>query len=226
MRKAFINALWANQFGLVFLSNLIIERLVKQEIGEISTHPTPSDWIAYVVGFPMFTAIAAVLPLLLLQSHYVHTPTGTAPSWAIAGVLLCGAVVAFWFTWRLVNRHFWRLTRSELIGGITGKVHYPLSSIEKIIVGLPSQMPIPGTGAFVSPALKELYAEKQATSLLLMFQDGALLPLKLRSMTNGSALMDELVDRLQNRVARDYVYSEKEIKLLKSAVPNILIRKS
>jgi hypothetical protein len=174
----------------------------------------------------MFTAIAAMLPLLLLQSHYVHTPTGTAPTWAIVGVLLFGAVVAFWFMSRLVNRHFWRLTRSELIGGITGNVRYPLTSIEKIIVGLPDQIPIRGTSAIVSPVLKELYAEKQATSLLVMFQDGALLPLKLRAMANGSMLMGELVDRLQNHVARDYVYSDKEIKILRSAVPNMLIRKS
>jgi hypothetical protein len=199
---------------------------MKDDIWEISTRPTSSDWIAYIVGFPMFTAIAAMLPMLLLQSHYVHTPTGTAPSWAIVGVLLFGAVVAFWFTSRLVNRHFWRLTQSELIGGITGKIRYPLSSIEKIIIGLPGQMPIPGTNALVSPALKELYAEKQATSLLLMFQDGALLPLKLRAMANGATLMDELVNRLQNRVARDYVYSDKEIKILRGAVPNMLIRKS
>ena len=93
---------------------------MEDETGEISTRPTANDWIAYIVGFPMFTAIAAMLPLLLLQSHYVHTPTGTAPTWAIVGVLLFGAVVAFWFMSRLVNRHFWRLTRSELIGGILG----------------------------------------------------------------------------------------------------------
>jgi hypothetical protein len=198
---------------------------MKEEIGEISTRPTSRDWIAYIVGFPMFTAIAAILPLLLVQSHYVHTPTGTAPAWEIVGVLLLGAVVAFWFTSRLVNRHFWRLTRSELIGGITGNVRYPLASIEKIIIGLPDQMPIRGTSAIVSPALKELYAEKQAASLLVIFQDGALLPLKLRAMANGSMLMDELVDRLQNLVVRDYVYSDKEIKILRSAVPNMLIRK-
>jgi hypothetical protein len=197
---------------------------MKEEIDAISTHPTSKDWLAYIVGFPMFTAIASILPLLLLQSHYVRTPTGTAPSWAIVGVLIFGAVVAFWFTSRLVSRHFWRLTSSELIGGITGKIRYPLSSIQRIIVGLPGQMPIPGTGAFASPALKELYAEKQASSLLVMFQDGALLPLKLRAMANGATLMDELVNRLHNRVTRDYVYSDKEIKILRSAVPNILIR--
>ena len=116
-------------------------------------------------------------------------------------------------------------TRSELIGGITGSVRYPLASIEKIIVGLPDQMLIRRTGAIISPALKELYAEKQAASLLVIFQDGALLPLKLRAMANGSMLMDELVDRLQNLVARNYVYSDKEIKILRNAVPNMLIRK-
>ncbi len=199
---------------------------MREETGEISTRPTSKDWLGYIVGFPMFTLIAAILPLLLVQSHYLHTPAGTAPPWAIIGAVLFGAIVSFWFTSRLLNRHFWRLTQSELIGGMTGKIRYPLSSIEKIIVGLPDSMPVPGTGAFVSPALRELYAERQVASLLVMFQDGALLPLKLRAMTNGPALMNELINRLNDRAVRDYVYSEKEIKILRGAVPNMLIRKN
>jgi hypothetical protein len=134
----------------------------------------------------------------------------------------CGCI---WFVSRLVGRYFWRLTQSELIGGINGKIRYPLSSIEKIIVGLPGQMLVPGAAALASPALKEAYAKKQAGSLLVIFQDGALLPLKLRAMTNGGILMDELVNRLPNRVTRDYVYSDQEIKILRSAVPNVLIWK-
>ncbi len=192
----------------------------------ISTRPTSKDWMAYIIGFPMFSIIAAVLPLLLLQWHYLHTRTGTAPPWAMAGVFGLGAVIALWFICRLINSQFWRLTQSELINGMTGKIIYPLSSIEKIIVGLPGQMPIRGSDAFVSPALKELYAEKQASSLLIIFQDGAWLPLKLRLMENGSALMDELTVRLQDRVIRNYIYSEKEIRILKSADPNRLIRNS
>ena len=199
---------------------------MKEQNSEISTCPTSSDWMAYIIGFPIFTLIASILPLLLLQSRYVHTPTGKAPAWATTCVALFGAAIAFWFTSRLVNRHFWRLTESELIGGITGKIRYPLSSIDKIIIGLPGQMPIPGGSAFVSPTMKELYIEKQKTSLLVMFHDGALLPLKLRAMADGSMLMDALVERLQNRVVNDYVYSEKEIKLLKRADPNMLIRKA
>lgn len=199
---------------------------MREEAGDISTRPTSKDWRGYIVGFLTFTAIAAILPLILLQFCYVNTPAGTAPSSEIVVVILFSAFVSFWFCSRLVNRNFWCLTQSELIGGVTGKIRYPLSSIEKIIIGLPGQIPIPGTTAFTSQGLKELYAEKQATSLLVMFQDGALLPLKLRAMTNGAVLMDELVDRLQSRVVRDYVYSDKEIKTLRGVIPNILIRKS
>lgn len=139
-------------------------------------------------------------------------------------------MVAGWFTGRLINRHFWRLTQSELIGGITGNIRYPLSSIDKIIVGLPNKMPIPGSNAvfstgLLSPAIKELYAAKQAGSLLVKFQDGSLLPLKLRAMVNGGILMDELVNRLQNCVVKDYQFSDQEIKILRSADPNMIIRK-
>ena len=198
---------------------------MREEAGDISTRPTSKDWLGYAIGFPMFTVTAAILPLLLVQSHYIHTPAGTAPLWEIIGAVMFGAVVSLWFTSRLLNRHYWRLSAFELIGGMTGKVRYPLSSIEKIVIGLPGQMPIPGTGAFASPATKELYVEKQATSLLVTFRDGALLPLKLRAMANGAVLMDELISRLNDRVVRDYVYSEKEIRILRGAVPNMLIRK-
>jgi hypothetical protein len=200
--------------------------MVDNESGEISTRPTATDWRWYIVGFPMYTAIASILPLLLLQWRYIHAPTGRAPAWALVGGLLFGAAVAFWFTSRMVNRQYWRLTQSELIGGMTGRMRYPLSAIEKIVVGLPGQMPVPGMSAFASPALKELYAEKQASSLLVMFRDGAMLPLKLRAMANGAELTDELTNRLHDRVSRDYVYSDKEIRILRSADPNTLIRKS
>jgi len=91
-------------------------------------------------------------------------------------------------------------------------------------------MPIPGSNAvfstgLLSPAIKELYAAKQAGSLLVKFQDGSLLPLKLRAMVNGGILMDELVNRLQNCVVKDYQFSDQEIKILRSADPNMIIRK-
>jgi hypothetical protein len=209
---------------LAYLPGVIIYRNMRADTGGISTRPTSKDWRGYIVGFLTFTAIASILPLILLQFHYVNTPAGTAPSSQIVGVVVLSAFVSFWFCSRLVNRNFWCLTQSELIGGITGKIRYPLSSIEQIIIGLPSQMPIPGT-ALASPALKENYVERQAASLLVKFRDGTLLPLKLRAMANGAELMDELVNRLSDRVVRNYVYSEKEIKRLRGAFLNISIRK-
>jgi hypothetical protein len=192
---------------------------------EISTRPTLRDWTAYIAGFFGFTAIAAILPLLAVTWFYINMRSGRAPAWVIVSVLLFGAVVALWFICTLIGRQCWRLSESELITGITGKVRYPLSSIERIIVGLPGQIPIPGSSALLSPAMKELYAEIQKSSLLLVFRDGSMLPLKLRLLINGSRLTDTLLERLRERVVRDYAYSKPEIALLRRADPNALIRK-
>jgi hypothetical protein len=193
---------------------------------QISTRPTPRDCAAYVLAFPVFTSIAAVLPMVFLQWHYVHTSSSRAPARAVAVVLLFGAAIAFVFIFRLFNRHFWALNQTELIGGMTGGIRYPLSSVDKIIVGLPNEMPVPGLNAFSSPALKEIYEARQAGALLVIFQDGVMLPLKLGAMPNGAELMNALVERKQDRVARNYNYSKKEIKLLRGAMPNMLIKKN
>jgi len=213
------------KIGLALPSGRLNQLMVKDESGEISTGPNANDWLACILGFPMYTAIASILPLLLLQWPYMNTPNGRAPAWAFAGILLFGAAVAAWFTGRLLNRQFWRLTQSELVSGMRGQTRYPLSNIEKIVVGLPGQLPVAGMGVFASPAQLEIFAEKQATTLLLKFNDGAMLPLNLRALANGAALMEELTGRLQERVTRNYTYSDQEIKTLRRADPNALIRK-
>lgn len=123
---------------------------------EISTRPTPRDCAAYILALPAFTIIAVVLPMTFLQWHYVHTSNSHAPAWAVTIILLFGAAVAFVFVFRLFNRHFWRLSQTELMGGVTGSIRYPLSSIDKIIVGLPDEMPVPGVSALASPVEGDL----------------------------------------------------------------------
>lgn len=53
-----------------------------------------------------------------------------------------------------------------------------------------------------------------------------MLPLKLGAMPDGAALMNALVERMPDRVMSNYHYSEKEIKLLRGAMPNLLIKKN
>jgi hypothetical protein len=191
---------------------------------EIATHPSRKDWLAYIIGFPMFAAIAAIIPMLVLAYFTINSPAGHAPQWANALILLFGVSIAFWFVQRMSNRQYWRLTETELSSGRTGGIRFPLSSIEKIIVGLPPKWPIPGMDRLASPQLQQAFVIKKAISLLVVFQDQSLLPLNLHAMPNGTALMTELIDRMKDRVEQNHAYTPDETRLLRCADPNALIK--
>lgn len=173
------------------------------------------DWLFYIGGFPFIACIASLPPmlLLLLIEFHVKTPSGQVPfparMAALAFPLVFGSCVSFWLINRCVNRQYWRLTDSELIGGIRRQIRLPLASIEKVIVGLPARSVMALRG----------------NALLLVFTDGRLLPLKLELMPNGTELMRQLAERLKDRIVHNYSYSPEEIKLLRQADPNALIRK-
>jgi hypothetical protein len=192
---------------------------------EIATHPSRNDWIAYAIGLPLFTAIAAAIPMMALVYFTLNSPAGHAPQWSIALVIAFGATVSFWFVRRMINQQYWRLTETELVGGRTGNICLPLSSVTKIIVGLPAKFPIPGMDKVVSRELKQSFVVLKGLSLLLEFQDGSLLPMNLHAMPNGTELMIELLNRMKDRVKHGHVYSTEEIKVLRRAEPNILIRR-
>jgi hypothetical protein len=182
---------------------------MNSRLQDIATRPTPRDWMAYAVGFPMFACIAAIPPLLLLQFFYLKTSSGQAPVSAIVAGFAFGLCISSWFVRRSINRQCWRLTDSELIGGIRGQVRLPLTSIEKVIVGLPTN---------------SMMAQK-GSALLLVFNDATLLPLKLQAMPCGEELMSALMTKLKDRLIHDYSYSPEEIRMLRTADPNAVIRR-
>ena len=165
--------------------------------------------MAYAVGFPMFACIAAIPPLLLLQFFYLKTSSGRAPASAILAGCAFGVCVSFWFIRRSINRQCWRLTDSELIGGIRGQLRLPLTSIQKVIVGLPANS----------------IMAQQGSALLLVFNDATLLPLKLQAMPGGEELMSALTTKLKDRLIHDYAYSPEEIRMLRTADPNAVIQR-
>jgi hypothetical protein len=203
---------------------------------EIVVSP-PRNLLATLLGFLAyfsFTGMAAMLPLalLVLAFYSFNSSPGRTPHWE-AGVLLVLLVfsvasafrLAFWLQRSVTNRCYWRLTEDELIGGRAGEMHFPLSSVEKIFIGLPTKSPIPGMDILVEPrALRALIAAK-ANSLLVVFRDGSMLPMRLHRLPNGTALMEELVIRLKDRVETNREYSAQEIRLLRFKDPNVLIRK-
>ncbi len=50
-----------------------------------------------------------------------------------------------------------------------------------------------------------------------------MLPLRIRFLENGTALVNDLTTRFHHLVVQDYKYSESEIAVLKKAEPNRLI---
>lgn len=77
-----------------------------------------------------------------------------------------------------------------------------------------------------SSKVRELAANANTNALLIIFEDGRLLLLKLSFLDNGKFLTAELVKRLPERVVWSHQYTEKEIKLLRRvADPNALSAK-
>jgi hypothetical protein len=190
---------------------------------EISVHPTSRTWLSFAGGFLMYAIIAAILPLLLLHWYFVGTPEGETPIWVYVAVGLICAGGAFWFVRRSADRLYWRLTDTHLIAGSAGHTRYPLESIEKIILGLPRELG--GTPAHKSEIQerKSVDAYLQASALLVIFQDGSMLPLRIRFLENGTALTKALTERYHHLVVQDYKYSESEIAALKKSDPNQLV---
>jgi hypothetical protein len=167
------------------------------------TQPNRSDWPAAVGLVFLFTIIGAI-PLLLLAGYlYLNSPSTKPPLPVTICTFIPGFLFGLWYARKLLNKERWRLTETKLICGSSVQQVFPLASIEKVIVGLPT---IGGTNA-----------------LLLCFDDGARLPLRLYALPNGSAVMAELQKKLSDRLVRDYDYSTEEIRLLRTADINELI---
>jgi hypothetical protein len=185
---------------------------------DIKTSPRTEDWIHLCLGIPLFAIIAAILPLLALVAFYTTSPRGRPPVFGVVIVLIFGVFVGTWFMLRLLDRLYWCLTESELIGGMRGNTRISLSSLEKVVVGLPNKFAVPGLEKFAPPQIR-------ANSMLLCFSDGSLLPMHLHGIPNGTRLMNELVSRFPRQVDLHYAYSKEEIKILRKADVNVLIRR-
>ncbi len=194
-------------------------------LNEPATHPRRSDWIVCLFMLPCFTAIGSLAPILAFYFLNVFSATERWPWWGVAAALAGGAIFAIWFVRRTINRQCWRLTESELLGGWNDNVRLPLSSMEKIIVGLPAECLFRGMDKLLPPGMRQVFLEKKARSLLLKFHDGSMLPLSLHHLPHGDDLTDLLISRLRDRVVQNYPYSVQETRWLRRADTNALLRK-
>ena len=191
--------------------------------------------------------IAFIFLLLILGSFH---PGSRLPPYIIIACFLATTIPTFIFglgrAKKEIKKMHWELNDTDLSCGISDPQKFPLASIEKIIVGLPStnepvmktlQQAKPGTAlgtsvdvlSTIQPALKlvrnlAILDAVKENSLLLCFNDGSWLPLKLATLSNGRTLMDALRERCKNRVIESYNYSPDELRSLQRCSANELTR--
>lgn len=210
-----------------------------RSLNEIATDPPA--WAlkkSFFMGVVFFTLIgfgAMMLLELTLQFHF-GGPDYQLPHWLDAPVFLTAAAPGFlfgiWFGKKTLNKAYWRLTGTELLCGTSGQQKFPLSSIEKIIVGLPVSGIVAAAAVDAAVAAnpqwnkaKDLWQARdvKGNSLLICFKDGSLLPLRLFAIPNGTPIMEELMKRFKDRLILDHNYSREEKRRLRSRDINELI---
>jgi hypothetical protein len=193
-----------------------------------------------------FTVISGMALFLLVDCFYLDSPHALIPLLIFAPIP--GFFFGIWHARNLRNRQRWVLTETELIGGVSSRKIFPLASIKKNIIGLPTPGAIPvvdeipennepGTSTNLSRALLDLFFPEldsvrrdrerrefqRERTLLLIFNDGALLPLYLLSASNGDALEAELQRKLIDRLLFNYNYSSEQARILSAIKANMLI---
>jgi hypothetical protein len=205
------------------------------------TQPNRSDWPAVVGLIFLFTIIGAAPLLLPVNYLYLNSPSTKPPFLLTICTFIPGFLFGVWYARKILNKERWQLTATELICGYSGKKVFPLASIEKAIVGLPTGIvgevlkrdkaeSVVSAGldtlSVISPIVKTVrrnYLPARKDALLLCFKDGSLLPLRLHALSNGLSVMTELQEKLSNRLIYDYDYSPEEIKRLRTRDINELI---
>jgi len=186
---------------------------------EIRTTPGMTGWIYLVIGTLFFACFVGGVAATAMECAYLNLYAAEPPVIIPRVILYVCAIGIGWFLWHLMDRAYWCLTDVELIGGRRRDTRLSLLSLQKIVIGLPHKYVIPGMELFVSPRIR-------FESLLLCFSDGSLLPMHLHGLPNGSRLMEELISRHPDRVDQHYKYSEEEIRILRKADVNVLIKKN
>jgi len=136
---------------------------------------------------------------------------------AAASAVLGVATMAVFLRWEQ-NRWYWTLSEKHLAWGIAKRNVIPLSSIEKIVFGLPKASGcIMAVAAFARPDLVREITEGRKIALVLILADGSMIPMHLHKCVNGTRLMTELVNLMPGKVATEYAYSPEQERLLRAA---------
>jgi hypothetical protein len=164
-----------------------------------------------------------LLMIFELATNYQTTQGAKLFLLALSGVLSIVLLLIF-VRWEQ-DRWYWALDEDKLIGGKKKDKIFPLSSIETIVPGLPEKTNLIFTAnKYVHPELWASVMIERKLALLLKFSDGSFMPFHVHRCVNGCQLMTGLVKRLTDRLDRDYEYTRHEIKALRSADWNRIVK--
>lgn len=190
--------------------------------------PKPPLW-----HYPAIALFAAMIPgafyvlALVMAAELITDFQATQPArYLLAGLgcLLGVATMALFLRWEQ-NRWHWELTETELIAGIRKNKVYPLSDIVSLADGIPEiALPAKSLIDTLNPRLSAVMATGRAQALLLVFRDGALLPMHLHACEGGTRLMEELKGRLGDRVGQPCELTAAQARALRLADWNRLVR--
>jgi hypothetical protein len=173
--------------------------------------------------FPGLLILAGLVIVSELVTNY-NTPAQLKVIFAIVSAVLSVALMAIFLFWER-DRWYWALDKDNLIGGRKRDKVFPLSSIATIVPGLPDEtLPILKLANIRNPELLDTLMPERKLALLLKFADGSFMPFHVRRCAGGIALMTELIKRLEDRIGRDYQYSKAEVKALRAADWNRVVR--
>ncbi len=157
---------------------------------------------------------AAVLLMPIELWNHFQTTLTTKIIVCMLGGLFGIATLMLFINWER-NRWYWELTVNELKSGKRKNKIYNLSSIQKVIPALPDNAELSLTENNFDSSIIVNFLIREKIGITLKFFDGSLMPFNVYQSLNGSALMTELINRLNDRIDTTYRFTPEEFKLLK-----------
>lgn len=140
------------------------------------------------------------------------------------GVVISIVLLSVFIRW-VQDPWYWILEKDRLVGGRRKDKVFPLSSITTIVPGLPDKTnPLVAANKFVNPEIWTIVVTERKLALLLKFSDGSFMSFHVHRCVDGSRLMTELITRLAEHIDRHYEYTDQEIKALRSADWNRVVK--
>ena len=191
--------------------------------------PRPAWWhfpvlALYALMPACFILIALLVPLELKNDF--ETPADTKMALCVLSYVLGVWLMVVFLVWQQARWH-WSLTPDALWWGPRKRHKIPLDALKKIAPGRPMPTKSPVHAVFhraVKQQAWEIMSAEFTMALLLIFEDGSILPFHVHRCPGGTALMRKLVELHRDALDPDYQCSKEEQRRLRFADWNRLTR--